>query len=361
VTTKKEFKSRMKKKFITNPKLSKRTHKNRKIKNLNRVSSDKLHGWGEKFLNWVGLFVRVGTAFSLLIAVIFYFIESDSRIKQKHYQAWQVINSAQNKRGSGGRIQALEELNKDHISLAGVNLSYAYLRGINLQNADLMNANFQGANLCDANFKGSNLWNANLQGTNLWNVEFQRANLKGANLEGAELWNADLQEANLGGANLKGAMLWYANLRNAKMCNTGFILMGPARVVKPNPYSKIKYDPNKKPDGLISNSYYDKANFMYSDLMKHESANLQYADLTHANLRGADLRATNLDGANLWGVVFTSTKLQGVKGLTIDQLLQVTTLYKASLDPPLKEQIKKDFPLLFNYADECTVSARYIW
>ncbi len=39
------------------------------------------------------------------MAVIFYFSESGDRLKQKHYQAWQVINTAQGKGGSGGRIE----------------------------------------------------------------------------------------------------------------------------------------------------------------------------------------------------------------------------------------------------------------
>ena len=43
-------------------------------------------------------------SFSVLIGVIFYFSESGDRIKQRHYQAWQVINTAQGKGGSGGRI-----------------------------------------------------------------------------------------------------------------------------------------------------------------------------------------------------------------------------------------------------------------
>jgi hypothetical protein len=46
-------------------------------------------------------------SFSILVAVIFYFSESGDRLKQKHYQAWQVINTAQGKGGSGGRIEAL--------------------------------------------------------------------------------------------------------------------------------------------------------------------------------------------------------------------------------------------------------------
>src|SRR5215469_18832214 len=70
--------------------------------------------WG---LRWLAYFLS-GWAFlevleyfgtlSLLVAAISYFAESKDRIKQKHYQAWQVINSAQGKGGSGGRIDALE-------------------------------------------------------------------------------------------------------------------------------------------------------------------------------------------------------------------------------------------------------------
>ena len=60
-----------------------------------------LSGWA--FLEVLEYF---GTL-SVLLAVVSYFSESKDRIKQKHYQAWQVINSAQGKGGSGGRIDAL--------------------------------------------------------------------------------------------------------------------------------------------------------------------------------------------------------------------------------------------------------------
>src|ERR1700678_929950 len=51
-------------------------------------------------------------SFSILIAVIFYFMEAPDREEARHYQAWQVINTAQGKGGSGGRIDALRELNQ---------------------------------------------------------------------------------------------------------------------------------------------------------------------------------------------------------------------------------------------------------
>src|SRR5260221_13077544 len=50
------------------------------------------------------------SSFGVLIAVIFYFGESGDRLKQKHYQAWQVINTAQGKGGNGGGNQHLHGL-----------------------------------------------------------------------------------------------------------------------------------------------------------------------------------------------------------------------------------------------------------
>src|SRR6202521_6035034 len=101
--------------------------------------------WIQYFLDrWVFLEVleSLGT-FSVLIAVIFYFSESGDRKKQKHYQAWQVINTSQGKGGSGGRIEALHELNADHEPLVGVDLKGAFLQGIKLPKADLHRSNLE--------------------------------------------------------------------------------------------------------------------------------------------------------------------------------------------------------------------------
>src|SRR6516164_7672760 len=78
---------------------------------------------------------------SLLVAAVSYFAEGNDRIKQKHYQAWQVINSAQGKGGSGGRIDALEELHRDGVPLVGVDVSDAFLQGVDLNRANLLRAN----------------------------------------------------------------------------------------------------------------------------------------------------------------------------------------------------------------------------
>jgi uncharacterized protein YjbI with pentapeptide repeats len=150
--------------------------------------------------------------FTVLIAVIFYFAESGDRKKQKHYQAWQVINTAQGKGGSGGRVEALHELNADHVPLVGVDVSGAFLHGVRLPHANLLRANLERAdvrggvlpfalleyaNLSSANFRGSDLSNSKLMFADLEDADLWEANLRGADLSGATLDKADLRRVNL--------------------------------------------------------------------------------------------------------------------------------------------------------------------
>ncbi|HTP86220.1 MAG TPA: pentapeptide repeat-containing protein [Bryobacteraceae bacterium] len=145
--------------------------------------------------------------FSVVIAVVFYFSEAGDRIKQKHYQAWQVINTAQGKGGSGGRIEAMQELNEDGVALVGVDASGAFLQGIRLRHADLLRANLSACDLRNSDLARSDL---------SWSV-LRAANFRGANLQDADLSNADLDDADLAGADLSAANLDSARLTNVDL------------------------------------------------------------------------------------------------------------------------------------------------
>src|SRR5258708_29657500 len=80
--------------------------------------------------------------FGVLIAVVFYFAESGNRLKQKHYQAWQVINTAQGKGGSDGRLEALQKLNTHGFPLFGFDFSATFLPPIHLHPPPLLRSNF---------------------------------------------------------------------------------------------------------------------------------------------------------------------------------------------------------------------------
>lgn len=151
-------------------------------------------------------------SFSILFAAIFYFAGSSNRVKQRHYQAWAVINTAQGKGGSGGRVDAMEDLNNDGISLIGVDVKGVYLQDVHLEkarlrraelsesdlrNADLRMAGLQDAMISNANLRYCDLRGCDFSGATLDDTDFVRADLSGANLDGVTLNRADFCHANL--------------------------------------------------------------------------------------------------------------------------------------------------------------------
>jgi hypothetical protein len=152
--------------------------------------------------------------FSILVAVIFYFSESGNRIKQRHYQAWQVINTAQGKGGSGGRIEALQELNADGVPLVGVDVSSAFLQGLKLERANLLRADFSAADLRRSDLQSADFTNANLHSANFRESDLENASFQSADMTDMDLWGSSLAGAKLDDADISGADLRFADLRN---------------------------------------------------------------------------------------------------------------------------------------------------
>jgi hypothetical protein len=191
--------------------------------------------------NWTFLEVlEYLSSLGVLIAVVFYFAESGDRLKQKHYQAWQVINTAQGKGGNGGRIDALQELNADGVPLVGVDLSMAFLQGIrlkkvnlsraNLAGADARNAEMPGANLEDASFQSANFREAKMRGAVLRRCVLDDADFAGAELQDADLTGASLEDTDLEGADLEGVK--WGQLRSVKGLNIYAVKKAPAGFVE---------------------------------------------------------------------------------------------------------------------------------
>jgi uncharacterized protein YjbI with pentapeptide repeats len=143
--------------------------------------------------------------------------------KDSNYQAWQVINSAQGKGGSGGRPDALRDLNRNGISLAGVNLDGAWLEQVDLRGATLSMASFENANLHGAQLQGATLTGANFRGASLVTASLAGASLQGADFTGARLSAADLSDADLYNAKgLRDCTLSYTNIEGVRRAPSGF-------------------------------------------------------------------------------------------------------------------------------------------
>ena len=169
--------------------------------------------WGLGSWAFLDVLEYLGT-FSLLVAVVLYFAESGDRTRQRHYAAWAVINSAQGKGGSGGRIEALQELNRDRVPLTGLDGSLAFLQGVQLSDAMLSRCSFQAADLRQSAFRSADLTFCNLRSANFRNADFDHARLADA-----DLTEGDLTGANLNAVELDRVDLSYADLRNANLSN----------------------------------------------------------------------------------------------------------------------------------------------
>lgn len=160
--------------------------------------------------------------FSILVAVWLFFLEAPEREKQAHYEAWKTIDSAHGLRNSYARLQALQDLNSDRISLSGFTAPEADLRGIDLSGADLSHAYLSGADLSNANLSHANLSYANLVETKLNNANLTNSLLTGANISYGDLIEANLQAVDFVGANIIGANFIRSNLAQAYFGDVNF-------------------------------------------------------------------------------------------------------------------------------------------
>ena len=265
--------------------------------------------WGKAFLESIEDSQILGTIenISIVTALVIYIRWGKNK---SHYQAWQVIDSAQGLQISYARIKALEELVKGGVCLKGLSLPKVNLDQVNLVDVDFKEANLQGAKLLEANLKGGKFELTQLQGaflsganlqdsffllTQLQKANLCSANLKNADIEGVNLLEASLQKANLEGAyilgNLQGVDLREANLKGANL----------------------------------------------------QGCYLKNANLKATNLKGANLREVNLEGANLEGANLQDTNLQNVKGLNPLQIQAANNWAQAKYSKEFYSQLS--FPL----------------
>lgn len=268
---------------------------------------------GEWALKWFYYWLRGLALFDLLelagrctvlFVAILWLRECDDRTKERHYRAWELINSARESTGDGGRKDALQALNEDGASLAGASLENAYLPGIDLKGANLYRAHLSNAELSGANFGDAKAWEANLEGANLEGANFQgtsllMAHLKGANLLHVNFKRADLQSADLGGVNLTGAILQEANLLGAKLKNAHLV---GANFEKAN-LSVADFEGVRGAAANFSGTNAFNANF--------KSAILWEANFIRSNLEGARLNGSAVGKANFEGSVLKGADFEG--------------------------------------------------
>jgi BTB/POZ domain-containing protein KCTD9 len=154
-------------------------------------------------------------------------------------------------------------------------------------------------NLVNCYLPRTNLNYVNLASSNMNSANISQSTLIESNLENARLNQTNFENSNLNQANLKGAYASGANFKDAFLIKSQF-----------------------------ENAFLIKANFNNAFLME--------ANLQNCYLMGADFENASLYKADL----------RGAKGLSVEQLSKVKTLYLARFDEEILEQIKTNLPEL---------------
>jgi BTB/POZ domain-containing protein KCTD9 len=154
---------------------------------------------------------------------------------------------------------------------------------------------------------------------NLVNCFLPRTNLNYVNLTGSNLNSANISQSSLIECNLESARLNQTNFENSNLNQAN-----------------------------LKNAYASGANFKDAFLIKayFENAFLIKANFANAFLMEADLRGCYLMGADFENASLYKADLRGAKGLSVEQLSKVKTLYLAKFDDEILEQIKTNLPEL---------------
>jgi len=89
---------------------------------------------------------------AIIFAIVSYLIEYPDRIKQRYYQAWQVMNSAHLSSGDGGRKNAISDLVEIENDLPGLDLTNATIEKFDLRGIVIPYSRFNNASIKDSMF-----------------------------------------------------------------------------------------------------------------------------------------------------------------------------------------------------------------
>jgi uncharacterized protein YjbI with pentapeptide repeats len=256
------------------------------------------------------------------VAVFIYFLEIGDRKEKKHYEAFQVIDSANGIETSYARFKAMQDLNNDNVSLRGIDVPNADLSGIELENVDLSSSDlqkvkFEKAILNGSNFHFSKLHEVDFSQCKLNNTDFTQATLINSKFFKTELYNAKMNTCILDGATIN-----YCHFDGVSLCSSDL-----RRITANN--------------SSLKNSHIQCAYFQESKLYK---INFSNSDLSYSDFTGANLTGSNLTGASLQGANFESVDLELVemKGAFYDD----ETKFPEGFDPYKNGLIKQNYPLM---------------
>ncbi|WP_319780021.1 pentapeptide repeat-containing protein [Maridesulfovibrio sp.] len=258
-------------------------------------------------------------------------------------------------------IQTINSYKKDLLN--------AQLNGADLSNIELIDSNIQNATLLDANLSNAILWNANLKNANLW-----RSNLEGCEFCGANLQNVDLTDSNITDTDFFNADLTNAKLINVDAQNAQFknaILIG-TQLQKTYTKNELDYsiriDKRRGTSVSVNHKEYNNTEFKKHFFMDH-NYNITYKKISnytesqYYKKQVADKLTRKIykqiyimnPGFGSFGYLTSegrnSQEFKKKIDISVAQLAEAKTLYKAKLPPKIEKKLKQTHPHLFEKPD----------
>jgi uncharacterized protein YjbI with pentapeptide repeats len=257
---------------------------------------------------------------------------------RSHYEAWGIVNNNRVDsegtlvKANSGRITALENLNKDRVSLQRIELSETFLSGVDLSGADLYRANFRGADFYRANFSSQSMqvnplgcfvlsWTKLVDCKSKVELKERRTDLQRANFDGAILYDVRFnapKTKNIDVNKRLGVNLFRADFRPfyIRKFTSGEI----DEFKKSKDFSKQKIGKQREMCGTKPSSIECllSVNCGMKDRIiqcarpvsaKFIGANLKYSDFTKADLKGSDFEDSDLECATFRGATFNILKI----------------------------------------------------
>jgi uncharacterized protein YjbI with pentapeptide repeats len=305
---------------------------------------------------WPNIWAGVQTAakvfetlgkFAIVVTVVLWIKERPQRDQAAIYQAWQVINLAAGQHGSGGRVEALQDLNRKRVDLMSLSAPNSNLTKMRLPHAYLSFADLRRSLLGGADLHESELYATDFRGAYVGGVDFRDGLLEKANFSGN---TTHISDTKFDGADLKSADFSFALVQNSTFATTD-------EPISPQPWPSQYKGPPHRTTNLVDADFtgspvihvkFASASLRGSMWYRSEvrfssfgtvdarnsifrcshvdstdySGSLEAADFSEAYLhsvhfRGADLRNAKFTGASLVGVDF-----RGAKHFSVAQLRQ---------------------------------------
>jgi BTB/POZ domain-containing protein KCTD9 len=228
------------------------------------------------------------SALAIIIGLISYLWNQENFRNSEVFSAWQTINAANGQTGSGGRIKALEYLNKEQCrfpffffcshpeKLSYLEVPRASLSKIKLDNAKIDHSNLSFSTLDEASFIKANISESNLNNTQIHNAKMNTVNLTESTLYDSNLENTEINNSILKNSHFDRASLTNVFLDSSDLSQATFI------------------------SSEIRGSHFKKAVLEFANF---EKSNLYNSDFSETKLYGVSFRDATLHTVNFKGAV----------------------------------------------------------